>query len=69
MKTSDITDARIYELVRAGGECGQQLARIEEALREFPSKVVRAKLGRMIEKGRLQGCACGCRGDFKVVTE
>lgn len=32
-----------------------------------PDKVLLAKLERLIKKGRITGCACGCRGDFEVV--
>lgn len=31
-----------------------------------PPKVVRAKLKRLIEQGRITGCVCGCRGEFEV---
>lgn len=33
---------------------------------DVPEKVLRAKLNRMIERGTIQGCACGCRGDLVV---
>lgn len=32
-----------------------------------PTKVLLAKLERLIEKGYVKGCTCGCRGDFEVV--
>ncbi len=31
-----------------------------------PAHLVRAKLAKMIRKGLVDGCACGCRGDFEV---
>lgn len=31
-----------------------------------PAKVVLAKLDSMIRRGLIEGCACGCRGDFKI---
>lgn len=31
----------------------------------FPPKVVMAKLRSMIRRGLMDGCACGCRGDFR----
>lgn len=31
-----------------------------------PEKVGRAKMRAMIRKGIIEGCACGCRGDFRI---
>ena len=31
-----------------------------------PPKVMQAKLKKLIKRGLLDGCACGCRGDFEV---
>jgi hypothetical protein len=30
-----------------------------------PHKVVLAKAARLIKRGLISGCACGCRGDFE----
>lgn len=40
-----------------------------KALPQYPKKVVLAKLRQMVEKGRLRGCPCGCRGDFRFPWE
>lgn len=32
----------------------------------FPEKVVLAKARAVIKKGRMEGCTCGCRGDFDL---
>lgn len=32
-----------------------------------PPKVIKEKLRKLIDKGAIDGCACGCRGDFTVV--
>jgi len=29
-------------------------------------KMARLKMGAMIRKGLVHGCACGCRGDFRL---
>ena len=29
-------------------------------------KLARAKMGSMIRRGVVYGCACGCRGDFRL---
>lgn len=34
---------------------------------QIPEKVVRAKAKRLITRGFVDGCACGCRGDFTAV--
>jgi hypothetical protein len=33
-----------------------------------PHKVVVAKLAKLIRRGLIDGCACGCRGDFEITT-
>ncbi|ALY08732.1 hypothetical protein FDH65_gp47 [Arthrobacter phage Circum] len=32
----------------------------------IPPKVINAKLNRLIRKGLIDGCTCGCRGDFEL---
>lgn len=32
-----------------------------------PTKIVLAKARSLIRRGLMDGCACGCRGDFEVV--
>lgn len=36
---------------------------------EIPRKVMLSKLRNMIEKGIIDGCACGCRGDFELTQK
>lgn len=31
-----------------------------------PPKIVLSKAKRLIQRGLIEGCACGCRGDFEV---
>jgi hypothetical protein len=33
---------------------------------DTPEKVARAKMRAMIKKGIVSGCACGCRGDYRL---
>lgn len=35
----------------------------------FPWRLVRAKAQKLIDKGLLDGCACGCRGDYYIPGE
>ncbi len=62
MKAADISDEVIKTLVASGIP---SLYAIQEHL-AFPPKVVLAKIRQMVNKGRLIGCACGCRGDFEI---
>ena len=34
-----------------------------------PEKVGRAKMNALIRKGLVDGCTCGCRGDFELTGE
>lgn len=34
---------------------------------EIPPKVIIAKARNMIAKGIIDGCPCGCRGDFEII--
>ena len=33
---------------------------------ETPSKLVLAKMAKLIRRGVIDGCPCGCRGDFRL---
>jgi hypothetical protein len=48
--------------------CGQPEATQDE-LAAFPDKVLRAKARRLIKRGLIKGCTCGCRGDFEIMGE
>lgn len=32
----------------------------------IPEKVILAKVQKLIRRGKIQGCWCGCRGDFYI---
>lgn len=36
---------------------------------QTPPKLALAKMGRLIQRGLVVGCACGCRGDFEISEE
>ena len=42
---------------------GTELATRDE-MTGYPEKVIRAKAWRLIKRGLIDGCCCGCRGDF-----
>lgn len=35
----------------------------------FPTKVVLAKAAKVIKRGLIDGCPCGCRGDYEVTAK
>jgi len=39
---------------------------MEAAMPEVPPKVLLAKARSLIKRGLMDGCPCGCRGDFDV---
>lgn len=36
---------------------------------EVPHKIVQAKLSRLIQRGLIDGCPCGCRGDYEMTEK
>ncbi len=42
---------------------------IQDHLAQYPKKVVVGKLNRLIKRNVIDGCACGCRGDFEIPGE
>lgn len=80
MKAADISDDRLLRIIREfndgsapprvpGGWSGPRWALmwdLQDRLPEFPEKVIRAKCRQLIKRGLLDGCTCGCRGDFEL---
>lgn len=69
MKASDISDEDVIAAVRKY-ETGIGAM----AINVYPElhqnwKIARAKVDKMIRRGILTGCTCGCRGDFKVANK
>lgn len=71
VQAKNIPDAlalsRVAVLAATGDVRSASLDDLAEVL-DFPWKVVAAKCRALVKRGLLDGCACGCRGDF-VVTE
>lgn len=38
-------------------------------LKELPDRLVHAKMNGLISKGLLDGCPCGCRGDYEMTDK
>lgn len=60
MQAKDLADADVLAAVRSSST----LWDIPAAFPSAPPKVVLAKLASLVRRGVLDGCACGCRGDF-----
>lgn len=76
MKASDVPEDEVLRVLRlepgkwhcvGKSQFMPSLTEKSEALAAFPHKVLLAKLDRMIKRGTIHGCACGCRGDFHVL--
>lgn len=35
---------------------------------ELPDNLVRAKMKSLMQKGLIDGCSCGCRGDYEIIS-
>jgi hypothetical protein len=69
MKASDIPDEEVLGFVLSINEQGRwcQSWDLEERFPEYPLKVVKAKCAGLIRRGYMDGCTCGCRGDYVVI--
>lgn len=76
MQASDIPDDLLVAAVRScrsplsgwayRGDVEAEVSRLMG--REVPWKVTLAKARKLIRRGVLGGCACGCRGDWTVTN-
>lgn len=70
LQAKHIPDGLVISLIREVSKpetCGATIWDVADRLPSFPEKVVRAKLSSMIKRGVIDGCTCGCRGDFNVL--
>jgi len=69
MKCCDLPDLDVLTAIAATARpLGATFTEVAEALHPFPVKLVRAKLSKLLRRGLISGCCCGCRGDFFVVA-
>lgn len=68
MKTSDLPDADFLAAVEAVHVRERRWAHIGDLMDalDFPPKILLSKAARLIKRGLLEGCTCGCRGDFEI---
>lgn len=73
MQAKDITDDAVLAAIRSE-ELRRGASRWDIGMElvlhvgEVPEKVVLAKLRSMEKRGLVDGCLCGCRGDFEIVA-
>lgn len=78
MKAADLDDGEVVRRIDALSRddfgqtwsTGQRWVFTWDLAESFgvPVKVIRAKMRRLIKRGFVDGCGCGCRGDFYVTT-
>jgi len=74
MQCKDIPTEPILDFIgRAGRFCtlfeGTEMPCVRDAMPPgTPEKVAYAKMRSLIRKGLVDGCVCGCRGDFELTA-
>jgi hypothetical protein len=71
MKASDIDDREILRAIEE--TCIERgvwssTSVVAERFPDFPPKVVAAKLAKLLGRGLVTGCDCGCRGDWELTA-
>lgn len=71
MKASDVPDVLFLQTVLKVAQPWGLTMRtdVERALPEYPWKVLLAKASRLIKRGLMDGCDCGCRGDYRLLDK
>ena len=67
MKAADVPEADVLRLVEEHDDGGGAHKRwLAEGLPQFPPKVVYAKANKLVRRGVLSGCTCGCGGWYSI---
>lgn len=80
MQCKDIADLPILEFVAKHGGIGchwftsadqeWQLRSVRNAMPDLPTeKLALAKMRQLMKRGLVDGCDCGCRGDFELTDK
>lgn len=66
MKAADVPENPIFVAIenRRLRNLGANFTEVMAMVPDFPEKVVRAKLKSLIRRKVIDGCDCGCRGDY-----
>lgn len=73
MKCSDISDREVLEIVKVINGPSEKWAShwwgpLYEFFLKYPPKLALAKMRQLYKRGLVDGCPCGCRGDW-VLTD
>lgn len=76
MQCKDVPDVAFLDAVRGTAQGTWLLSSaawdVQEVVKRrvgpVPGNLFRAKARRLIQRGLLDGCACGCRGDYSIPT-
>lgn len=67
MKCADLPDDDVLNVIaHSTRPLGATIGEVFDGFPAYPQKVVRAKLSKLLRRGVIKGCVCGCRGDFTV---
>ena len=71
IQAKHIEDETILAIMRKATNPAKwtQIWDFEKELPNIPIKVVQAKLSSMGKRGIIDGCFCGCRGDFTILKD
>lgn len=67
VQAKHVTDAEVMTALEASRSSSgsSTIWDVEKLLSTFPVKIVRAKLQALVRRKVIDGCTCGCRGDFR----
>lgn len=78
MKTSDIAERPILELLLKhkgewmflfGPNDSMDRSVWQAIPKDVPYKLALSKMRSLIKRGLIEGCGCGCRGDFEITEK
>lgn len=69
VQAKDVPEAEVLALMAARHPSWTQSWDLQEAFPRFPPKVLLAKMRALKKRGLVDGCGCGCRGDWELIPE
>ena len=74
MQCKDIPDIPILKFVAGQPIWGTWFAGFDNSVdqampKDVPPKLVHAKMNMLLRRGVIDGCPCGCRGDYEITEK
>lgn len=74
MQCKDIPTRPIIEFIDSLGRWATMFEGYDNSVMnvmppDIPEKLAKAKMARLIKHGLVNGCTCGCRGDFELTAK